>query len=208
MITSKSQYLFYLRADRMMNRAKFKWTLKDRLIHIAFPDYVMRYLKSMRYLDFFKNGCKRGTAGWFLRLPLYCYHRRRWRQLGFRTGFSIGFETLGYGVTIPHYGTIVIGGDNRIGNFAVLQSCTCIEGTPSHIIGDNLYMATGAKIVRECRLGDNVTVAANSVVMDSFSGNVLLAGAPATAKKPAGPWYDRDGEVYRQLVNRVNGLIG
>lgn len=203
MIHSKREYLFYLRADRMMNREKFTWSLRDRLVHILFPDYIMLYLKSMRYIDFFTNGCKKGAAAWWLRLPLFVYHRRRWRQLGFRTGLSIGFQTLGYGVVIPHNGTIVIGGDNRIGNFAVLQTCSCITGAPAHHIGDALYMATGAKILGDCRLGDNVTVAANSVVMSSCPDNVLMAGMPASVKADSLPWYDRDGAVYRTLVDKV-----
>lgn len=45
---------------------------------------------------------------------------------------------------IPHYGTIVVGGTNIIGNFAVLHTSTYI--TANHkIIGNGLYLSTGAK---------------------------------------------------------------
>lgn len=40
----------------MMNRGKFEWTWKDQLKHLIMPDYIMRYLKSMRYLQYLSDG--------------------------------------------------------------------------------------------------------------------------------------------------------
>lgn len=42
-------------ADMMMNTGKFKWTLKDRIIHLFYPNYIMRYLKSMRFCQYSSN---------------------------------------------------------------------------------------------------------------------------------------------------------
>lgn len=55
MISSKTELKFYIMADMMMNRGKYKWSLKDRIKHIVLPDYIMRYLKSMRYCAFYSN---------------------------------------------------------------------------------------------------------------------------------------------------------
>lgn len=56
-------------------------------------------------------------------------------------------------------------------------------------------------------LGDNVSIAANSVVNKSFEdGNCLIAGAPAVYKKTEGPWYERDGEYYSNLVKKCELL--
>lgn len=41
-------------------------------------------------------------------------------KLGVKCGFSIGQNSLGYGVVIPHYGTIAINSETRIGNYAVI----------------------------------------------------------------------------------------
>ncbi len=49
MIRSRAELKFYIMADMMMNRGKFKWSFKDRIKHLLLPDYVMIYLKSMRF---------------------------------------------------------------------------------------------------------------------------------------------------------------
>src|SRR5574344_1158534 len=35
---------------------------------------------------------------------------------GIKCGFTIGYNSLGYGAVIPHYGTIVVGSTNKLGN--------------------------------------------------------------------------------------------
>lgn len=109
---------------------------------------------------------------------LYAYYLRKLRSLSSRLGISIGGDVFGYGLLIPHWGTIVVGAKPRIGNYAVLHSGICITDTEK-VIGDCLYMSTGAKITAQLNLGINVTVAANSVVTKSFGDNLLLGGMPA-----------------------------
>lgn len=55
MIKSKQELRFFIMADMMMNRGKFKWSLKDRIKHLFLPDNIMCYLKSMRYCDYLSN---------------------------------------------------------------------------------------------------------------------------------------------------------
>lgn len=112
---------------------------------------------------------------------------------------------MGYGVVIPHYGTIVVGGSNRIGNYTVLHTSTCITGN-GKIIGDALYLSTGAKITSKIELGNNISIAANSIVNKPFSSNLMIAGAPAKQIKYADAWYIRDGELYKDRVSRVENL--
>lgn len=133
------------------------------------------------------------------------YHRLRYRKLGIKLGFSIGSESIGYGAVIPHYGTIVIGCDNKLGNYAVLHTGTCISNN-GKIIGDAIYLATGAKITSKVTIGDNVSVGANSVVNKSFGSNIMIAGVPAKEIKDAPAWYIRDGEFYYNKVQQVEHL--
>lgn len=124
------------------------------------------------------------------------------RRLGVKLGWSITAESLGYGLLLPHYGTIVVG-PNHIGNYVVLHTSTCITGNMK-TIGDALYLSTGAKITSKVVLGDNITIAANSVVTKSFlNGNVILAGMPATELKASEPWYIRDGSMFTERVRRM-----
>ena len=119
-------------------------------------------------------------------------------------GFSIGYNVFGYGLVIPHYGTIVVGGTNQIGNYAVLHTSICISDNGKEI-GDGFYCATGVKITSKLTLGDNVSVGANSLVNKSYKeNNVLIGGAPARVIKTEAPWYVRDN--FEQKVNDIEKL--
>lgn len=47
------------------------------------------------------------------------------------------------------------------------------------IIGDNVVIFAGAKVLGGIRIGDRVTVGANSVVIDSVQPGATVAGIPA-----------------------------
>lgn len=199
MISSKKELRFYLKADLMMNRGCFKLSFKEHLKRLLVPDLIMRYLISLRYYDWYVS---RSGAG--IMNPLCLYHIRRYHKLGARLGFSIGISSIGYGIVIPHYGTIVIGPTNHIGNFSVLHTSICITDHGSKI-GDAFYCSTGAKVVSQISLGDNITLGANCVVnrIESNINNVMIAGVPARKIKEAQAWYDRDGVEYQRRVNSV-----
>lgn len=126
-------------------------------------------------------------------------------KLGIKLGLSVSFDEIGYGVVIPHYGTIVVGRGNRIGNYAVLHTSTCItEGKKN--IGDGFYLSTGAKVLKDITIGDNVSVGANSLVNKSFPDNCMVAGTPAEKIKDSEAWYIRDGEEYARRVRECEKL--
>ena len=136
---------------------------------------------------------------------LYYKWLHKYNRLSLKLGFSIGIEVFGYGLVIPHKGTIVVGGSNRIGNFAVLHTSTCITDN-GKVIGDSLYLSTGAIITSKVHLGKNVSIAANSVVNKDCADNVLLAGTPAISKKESSPWYIRDGVRFEERVKKIEEL--
>ncbi|WP_265734838.1 DapH/DapD/GlmU-related protein [Acinetobacter indicus] len=47
------------------------------------------------------------------------------------------------------------------------------------MIGDNVVIGTGAKLLGGIKIGNNVKIGANSVVLHSFPDNCNLVGAPA-----------------------------
>lgn len=185
-IKSKKELDFYIKADRMMNRGVFCWSIKQKLLHLLFPDYIMSYLKAMRCVSYY-----RGLGGALSKIMFVLYYRK-FQRLGMKLGFSIGCDTLGYGVVIPHWGTIVVGGSNRIGNYAVLHTSTCLTDD-GKIIGDAVYISTGVKIVSKLKLGNGISIGANSLVNKSHDGdNAMLAGMPAKVIKDSETWYIRD----------------
>ena len=182
-------------ADFIMNYGDY--TLKKRIKCFFEYNLIIRYLKALRKLEYKKN-CK--SRFWNI-------YKIRLEKLGYKTGFSIAPNVLGYGVVIPHYGTIVVGQGNSIGNFCVLHTSTCIGGGKKKI-GNGFYLSSGAKVFKDITIDDNVSVGANSLVnKDCEMPNSLYAGAPAIFKKKTEPWYIRDGIFYKNLVDKCEALF-
>ncbi len=200
MISTKRELDFYIMADSMMNRGYFRVPFKERLKRLIVPDIIMDYLVCMRKASYYSH--QRGKLCRFISY----YYKIKKARYGIKLGFSIGTDVFGYGLSIPHNGTIVVGGSNRIGNYAVLQTSICISDN-GKIIGDGLYMGTGAKMTTKLRLGDGISVGANSVVNKSFDdNNCLLVGSPAIIKKHCPIWYQRDGVLYSERVMKIEEL--
>ena len=77
----------------------------------------------------------------------YAYYLIRYNKLGKKLGISIGCNAFGYGLVIPHYATIVVGGNNKCGNYCVLHTSPCITDS-GKVIGNALSYLTGAKIIK------------------------------------------------------------
>lgn len=129
-------------------------------------------------------------------------------KLSRKCGFSIGADCFGYGLLIHHYGTIVCGGNNRIGNFAVLNTSTCITQNESKA-GDFFFMGTGVVISKCVELGDNVKIAANSVITKSFQqSNITIAGQPGVVRKQSRKTWIEDydgasGSLWRDRYHKI-----
>lgn len=70
-----------------------------------------------------------------------------------------------------------------IGKNCVIGSCVTIGGRSRHyevpVIGDNVQISTGSKILGPVHIGDNVVIGANSVVLKDIPSNCVVVGAPA-----------------------------
>lgn len=76
----------------------------------------------------------------------------------------------------------VIGENCSISHGVVIG--TAGDGTPrAPSLGNNVYIGTGAVIIGNINIGDNVRIGANSVVNKSFPSDVTIAGVPATIVK-------------------------
>jgi serine O-acetyltransferase len=68
--------------------------------------------------------------------------------------------------------------ETRIGRNCVVQHGVAItHGVRS--VGDNVYFGPGAKVIGRTRVGSNVRVVANSVVMTDVADNLTVVGVPA-----------------------------
>jgi serine O-acetyltransferase len=79
-------------------------------------------------------------------------------------------------------------------------------GTGVKSIGDNCYFAPGCKIIGEVKIGNNVLVVANSVVLTDVPDNTTIMGVPARIKLPGGrlrkmPWKTMDAKKKEAQVS-------
>jgi len=89
---------------------------------------------------------------------------------------------FGYGgIGVVIHKRVVIGENCTIGTNITIGGKSQEYNVP--IIGNNVYMATGAKILGPITIGNNVTIGANSVVVNDVPDNAVVAGVPAKILK-------------------------
>ncbi|WP_283640772.1 serine O-acetyltransferase [Mesonia mobilis] len=70
-----------------------------------------------------------------------------------------------------------------MGKNCMIGTQVTVGGKSGHfevpVIGDNVYLATGAKILGPIKIGNNVIVGANAVVIKDVPDNCVVAGIPA-----------------------------
>jgi serine O-acetyltransferase len=104
------------------------------------------------------------------------------------TGVDIPCETVvGRRFRIDHFGGIVISGDTVIGDDVIVRNGvtlglrrTGVEGAP--IIGNRVDIGTGAKILGSVRIGDDVAIGANAVVLSDVPSHSIAVGVPAVVR--------------------------
>lgn len=91
---------------------------------------------------------------------------------------------IGEGFSIGHCLSIMIASCKMGRNCTVMQQVTIGSsrggnrpGNP--IIGNNVYIACGAKIIGNVKIGNNVIIGANAVVTKDIPDNAIVGGVPA-----------------------------
>jgi serine O-acetyltransferase len=91
---------------------------------------------------------------------------------------------IGPGIVIHSVYAINLG-KTKIGkNFTIATGCLISHACRG--IGDNVYFGPGAKLVGDAKIGSNVVVAANSLVLTDVRDNLTVLGVPARIKLPGG----------------------
>lgn len=173
MIDSKKAYQYYLEQDRIALGRK-----QDRRPRL-FGDEIWKFERLLRRVEYDSN-CRGGLAARFFGK----YHKFRFHRLSVKLGMTIPPGVFGPGLSMPHYGTIVVHGNVRAGKNCRLQEGVTIGATNgSHeaaVIGDNCYFGSGAKVIGAVHIADDVAVGANAVVTaDIAEPGTTWAGIPA-----------------------------
>ena len=93
--------------------------------------------------------------------------------------------TIGKGLFIDHGMGVVIGETTEIGdNCLIYQGVTLggtgkDKGTRHPTLGNNVMVGSGARVLGPFRVGNNVKIAANAVVLAAIPDNCTAVGVPA-----------------------------
>ena len=157
--------------------------------------------------DFQSYECRWGAQGFWVML-VYRFGRWRYRVrppvvrkffsliyhvlfklVQILTGIELPCEVdVGQNFIIDHFGGIVISGYAKFGDNCrirngVVVGLRHVEDKRAPVIGNNVDIGAGAKILGPIRIGDNVRIGANAVVLNDVPDNSIAVGIPAVVKQ-------------------------
>lgn len=181
MISTRKQLKKYLTEERELyipESRRIEWILTS---DNRFKIY--QYIRLLRLTEYHYNNRKNA----FHKI-LYVLYRRRKNILGRELGIEMWENTFSSGLMIYHAGNIVINGGARIGKNCKLHGDNCVGNNgktlETPVIGNNVRLGVGAKVIGNVELADDITVAAGAVVIHScMIPGAVLAGVPARCVK-------------------------
>ena len=193
LICSKQDLVEYLREDKKAlckgNQKRPRWG----------RDEIWRFEILLRKTEYYTN-CKKNIFDDLL----YAYYKYRFHKMSVALGFSIPLNVFGKGLSIAHYGSIVVNHEARIGDNCRIQENVTIGSTGGSAkaprIGNNVFIASGARIIGDLEIGDQCAIGANAVVTRSFVENhVTIAGVPAKVISQKGSDGFLSGELMKNI---------
>lgn len=136
---------------------------------------------------------------------IYLLVRIVYMHVQHKTGIQLPVCTnIGKGLRFFHHDCIIIAQSSIIGeNVSIHQGVTIgrvfngrKSGVP--IIGNNVVIFAGAKILGNVRIGDNAVIGANAVVTNDIPKNAVAVGMPARviSQESSKCFNEKWGEVF------------
>lgn len=173
MIKSKDDLKYYLEQD---HKALMIYDSQKR--PRPFYDEVWKFQIALRKAEYAVN-CKKGV----INFPYRLYKKLVFHRWSVKCNFSIPLNVFGPGLSIAHYGTIVVNSNATVGKNCRIQEGVTIGASGGHkapVIGDNVFIGSGAKIIGDIQIADGIVIGAGAIVVKSFEENsISLAGVPA-----------------------------
>ena len=120
MIENLNDLKYYITED---GKASRRTSIYPRI----FGDYVWKYQLLLRLREYEFN-CKSSLKKGLL-LPFVIVHKHRFSRIGLKCGFSISLNTFGPGLSIAHYGTIIVNSKASVGKNCRIQTGVTIGAT-------------------------------------------------------------------------------
>lgn len=113
------------------------------------------------------------------------YYRYMQHRLGIKLGFDIPINVVKQGLRIDHWGFLAISGNAKIGKNCHIYGDVTIgikddKDQRGPIIGDNVTIGAGARIIGPVKIAFGSVIGANCVVTkDILKENSVFVGVPA-----------------------------
>ena len=113
-----------------------------------------------------------------------CIFRNKKNILGAKLGIYIPENVFDEGLHIWHYGNIIVNGGSKVGKNCILHGDNCIgnngRDNKCPVIGNNVDIGVGAKIIGNVYVADNVKIGAGAVVVNNcLESGATYVGVPA-----------------------------
>jgi len=121
----------------------------------------------------------------WLRKVFSLLYKISFRFIQVLTGVELPCEVkIGRNFIIDHFGGIIISGYAQFGDNCgirngVVVGLAKIEDPCAPVIGNNVDIGSGSKLLGRIKVGNNVTVGANAVVVKDVEDGMVVAGIPA-----------------------------
>lgn len=125
-----------------------------------------------------------GKPFWLIRIPLrlVLVFANKFCEVFLQMGISPR-ATIGEGLYIGHIGGVIISQHAVIGKNCDISHRVTIgvsamgrQGAP--VIGDDVYIGTGATLIGKIKVGDGAKIAANTLVIDDVPEGATVIGVP------------------------------
>ena len=92
---------------------------------------------------------------------------------------------IGHNLYLPHPDGVIIGEKSKIGNNVIIyQQVTIGQNHGKYpVIGDNVIIYAGAKVIGDVHVGNNSIIGATAVVVKDVPANSVWGGNPARELK-------------------------
>ncbi len=178
-----------IKLDIYRNMGTYSKSLERRLIHKSYSPVAL--LINYRYCHYYAQK----HTNLFEKVR-YAFCMYRFKKLQHQCGIEMHKRTkIGAGLRLPHKGSIVIHPAAVIGkNCEIMQGVTIgnnilKDRNKVAVIGDEVMICAGAKIIGEITVQNHVVIGANAVVNKDVETGVIVAGVPAKVVGKAGNEY-------------------
>jgi serine O-acetyltransferase len=123
-----------------------------------------------------------------LRKPFSLLYRIAFKWVQMVAGIELPCEAeIGRNFVIDHSGGIVVSGFARFGDdcrirTGVVVGLARVDDPCAPVIGNNVDIGAGAKVLGRIRIGNNVHIGANAVVVADVPDDHVAVGVPAVSK--------------------------